>query len=69
LYGATIDVETDGKAHKVTADDRYLKTSITDPDKDVVVGYSKSLMKSYKSMIKDDDINKIIDYLKTLKAK
>ena len=69
LYGATIDVETDGKAHKVTADEQYLKSSITDPDKDIVVGYSKGLMKSYKTMIKDDDMNKIIDYIKTLKAK
>ena len=69
LYGSTIDVETDGKAHKVKADDQYLKTSITDPDKDIVVGYSKGLMKSYKSTIKDEDMTKIITYLKTLNKK
>jgi cytochrome c oxidase subunit 2 len=69
LYGSTIDVETEGKSHKVVADDQYLKTSITDPDKDIVVGYSKGLMKSYKSTIKDEDMTKIIAYLKTLNAK
>jgi cytochrome c oxidase subunit II len=69
LYGATIDVITDGTTHKVKADDQYLKSSITDPDKDIVVGYNKGLMKSYKSTLKEADITKIIDYLKTLKAK
>ena len=69
LYGSEVDVTTDGKEHKVKADDKYIKTSINDPDKDIVVGFSKGLMKSYKSLLKDDDIKKINDYLKTLGAK
>ena len=69
LYGSEVDVTTDGKQHKVKADNEYIKTSINDPDKDIVVGFSKGLMKSYKSLLKDDDIKKINDYLKTLGAK
>jgi cytochrome c oxidase subunit 2 len=69
LYGSEVDVTTDGKEHKVKADDEYIKTSINDPDKDIVVGFSKGLMKSYKSLLKDEDIKKINDYLKTLGAK
>ena len=69
LYGSTIDVITDGKTHKVKADDLYLKESITYPNKDIVVGYNQGIMKSYLTLLKDDEIKKIIDYLKTLKAK
>ena len=69
LYGSEVDVITDGKQHKIKADDEYIKTSINDPDKDIVVGFSKGLMKSYKSLLKDEDIKKINDYLKTLGAK
>jgi len=69
LYGSEVDVTTDGKQHKVKADNEYIKTSINDPDKDIVVGFSKGLMKSYKSLLKDEDIKKINDYLKTLGAK
>lgn len=69
LYDSTVEVVTDGKTHKVKAGDQYLKESITEPDKDIVVGYNKGLMKSYKTILKEDEIKKIIDYLKTLKAK
>ena len=69
LYGSQVDVTTDGNKHKIKADDEYIKTSINDPDKDIVVGFSKGLMKSYKSVLKDDDIKKVNDYLKTLGAK
>jgi len=69
LYDSSVDVITDGKTHKVAANDQYLKTSITDPDKDIVVGYNKGLMKSYSTLLKPDEIQKIIDYLKTMKSK
>jgi cytochrome c oxidase subunit 2 len=67
LYEKTENVTTDGVERKVKVDDDYITTSILDPDKDIVVGYSKGIMKSYKGIIKDDDIKKIIEYLKTLK--
>lgn len=69
LYGSTVDVITNGNTHKVKADDQYLKESITMPNKDIVVGYSQGLMKSYQTILKEDEIKKIIDYLKTLKTK
>ena len=48
-------------------DDEYIITSINEPDKDVVVGFSKGVMKPYKGIVKDDEAKKIIEYLKTLK--
>jgi len=67
LYGSTVEVSTDGNVHKVTADSAYIKTSIIDPNKDVVTGYTKGLMKSYNHMITDKDIQQVSEYLKTLK--
>ena len=40
--------------------------SIYDPDSEIVDGYSKGLMKSYSDLLKEEDIQIIIDYLKTL---
>ena len=67
LYGKTETVTTDGKERKVTVDDEYIVSSIFDPNKDIVLGYSKGVMKPYKGIVKDDDAKKIIEYLKTLK--
>lgn len=67
LSGSKVDVTTNGAPRKVTADDAYIKTSIHEPNKDVVVGYPQGLMKSYKGLITDKDIEQINEYLKTLK--
>ncbi|MDP4292783.1 MAG: c-type cytochrome, partial [Bacteroidota bacterium] len=69
LYGSTVAVITGMKTHNIKADEQYIKTSITDPDKDIVVGFNKGLMQSYKTILTDEEINKITEFLKTLKAK
>ncbi len=69
LYGSTIDVTTDGTSHKVTVDDQYIQTSIFDPNKDIVDGFAPGIMKSYTGIIKEKDIAKINDFLKSLKEK
>lgn len=56
-----------GKEQKtVNADEKYIHNSIYEPDSEVVVGFAKGLMKSYKDVLKEEDINTITDYLKTL---
>ncbi len=67
LYGSTADVTTNGTERKVKVDDDYIRTSIFEPDKDIVVGYPKGVMKSYKGILKEEDVKKITEYLKTLK--
>jgi cytochrome c oxidase subunit II len=67
LYGKTETVVTDGKQRKITIDGPYLITSVMEPDKDIVTGYQKGIMKSYKGLIKEDEMKKVIEYLKTLK--
>ncbi|HZK68660.1 MAG TPA: cytochrome c oxidase subunit II [Paludibacter sp.] len=67
LYGSTIDVTTAGASRKVKVDDAYIESSITDPNKDVAAGFPQGVMKSYKGIIKDNDIKLVREYLKTLK--
>lgn len=67
LYGHSVAVETNGSEREITADDEYIKRSIFDPNADIVKGFNKGLMLSYKGQLSDDDVAQIIEYLKTLK--
>jgi cytochrome c oxidase subunit 2 len=67
LYGTSIEVVSDGVTRKITVDSLYIQSSILDPNKDITAGYPPGVMKSYKGIVKDKDIQLIIEYLKTLK--
>jgi cytochrome c oxidase subunit II len=67
LYGKERLVISGKTQVKVIADDAYIRNSILDPEAQIVSGFNKGLMKSYKDILKDEDIKTIIDYLKTLK--
>lgn len=67
IYGHKATVVTNGSEREVTVDDEYIKKSIYDPNADVVKGFNKGLMLSYKGQLTDDDIKQITEYLKTLK--
>jgi len=65
LYGAQRVVITDQGEKQVEAFDDYMKRSVLEPNAEVVKGFNKGLMQSYKGVIKIEDIDKIIDYFKT----
>jgi len=69
LFGKQQVVSKDGADVTITADEEYIKRSILDPNAEIVKGYPKGLMQSYKGKISDADMAKIIDYLKTLNEK
>jgi cytochrome c oxidase subunit II len=69
IFGRTVTVVQDGKTVQVTADSTYILTSILDPNKQVVEGFNPGLMKSYKGVIPDKDIQTIYQFLKTQHAK
>ena len=69
LYGGKQVVIREGKEISLTVDDEYIKRSIYDPNIEIVKGYPKGLMQSYKATLSDNDISKIIEYLKTLHDK
>lgn len=69
IFGEKQVIVKDGKDVTITIDEAYIKRSIYEPNSEIVKGYPRDLMQSYKESLKDDDINKIIEYLKTLNEK
>jgi cytochrome c oxidase subunit 2 len=69
LFGSQQVVNRDGVELTVTVDEAYIKQRILDPGYQVVKGYPKGMMQSYKGKVSDEDILKIIEYLKSLNEK
>jgi cytochrome c oxidase subunit 2 len=69
LFGKQEIVTRNGVEVTITADEEYIKRSIFDPNAEIVKGYPKGLMQSYKGKISDADIAKLIEYLKSLNEK
>ena len=65
LYGSKRIVITDQGEKEVEAFDDYIKRSILDPNAEVVKGFNKGLMQSYKEVLKGEDLDKIVDYFRT----
>jgi len=64
LYGSKRTVITDQGEKQVDANDDYIKRSILEPNAEVVKGFNKGLMQSYKTVLKGEDLDKIVDYFK-----
>ena len=62
-YGKTIR-HTDGSV--VIIDDKYIRESLIDPLKHIAEGYTP-IMPSYNPVLKDEDIENLIAYIKALK--
>lgn len=66
IYGKSVIVMTNGKEREITVDEEYIRRSILDPNADVVKGYNKGLMLSYKDQLTEEEINQIIEYIKSV---
>jgi cytochrome c oxidase subunit 2 len=51
----------------VTADEAYMRDSILEPGKDIVAGYAP-VMPSFRGNVTEDDMVKLIAYLKSLSS-
>ena len=68
LWGSERTVtDESGKKIKLTANEQYIRNSIYEPNKQVVEGFNKGLMVSYKDAVTEEELKQIIEYLKTLK--
>lgn len=65
LYGRKTVVVTDAGEKEIEATDEYIKKSILDPNVELVKGFNKGLMLSYKDKITAEEMDKIVDYFKT----
>jgi cytochrome c oxidase subunit 2 len=68
VYGRPVPIQQGNDVHFTTADERYLRDSILEPKKEVVAGY-QPLMPSFKDQIREQDLLKIIAYIKSIGAK
>ncbi len=66
LYGSQRTVEEGNTQKTVTADEAYIISSIYDPNKEVVVGYARNLMQSYRDLLTVENIAIMTEYMKTL---
>ena len=66
LYGSERTVTSGGSKKVVTADDEYIRKAIFEPDAELVEGFGRGLMLSYRGQLSEDDILLIIEYLKTV---
>ncbi len=66
LWNSERTVVTGGSTRQVVADEEYIHRSIFDPNADIVEGFGRGLMLSYEGMLSEEDVNSIIEYLKTL---
>ncbi len=64
IYGRAVPL-SDGRT--VTADEAYLRDSILEPRKDIVAGYAP-VMPSYRGIVTEDEMVKLIAYLKSLSS-
>ncbi|MFO0958752.1 MAG: cytochrome c oxidase subunit II [Isosphaeraceae bacterium] len=68
VYGHTVPIQNGKEVGFVIADDRYIRDSILLPKSQVVAGY-EPLMPSYNDQIPEEDLLKIIEYIKSIGAK
>lgn len=67
IFGKQEDVIIDGKEEFITVDREYILQSIKDPNAAVVKTYQPGLMTNYSTILSDEQINHIVDYLETVK--
>ncbi len=66
IWSMKRQVMVDGEEQTVTVGAEYIRRSIYEPNAEVVVGYNKGLMPSYKDMISDKEVEQITEYIKSL---
>ena len=64
LFGRTVTLESGAT---VTADDGYLRESIVNPQAKIVAGY-KPVMPTFQGLLSEEDVMRLLAYVKSLKA-
>ncbi len=66
IFGKKVRVSTGGKEREVTIDEDYIRRSELEPASDVVVGFPP-IMPPQKGVLKEEEIEALIEYIKGLK--
>lgn len=54
---------------EVVADEGYLKRAMLEPDAEIVKGFTEGSMPSYKGRMTDEEVEQVIEYIKSLDEK
>ncbi|GIW89275.1 MAG: cytochrome c oxidase subunit 2 [Isosphaeraceae bacterium] len=65
VYGRPVPIQVGDRVEFVQADDRYIRDSILLPKSQVVAGY-QPIMPSYQGQLSEEDLLKIIAYIKAI---
>ncbi len=65
-WGRQRTVTTGREERVVDIDEEYIKRSIYEPNADIAEGYNSGLMLSYEGLVREEEIDLIIEYLKEL---
>jgi cytochrome c oxidase subunit 2 len=68
IYGRPVPIQDGKDVRFVIADDRYIRDSILLPEHQVVAGY-EPVMPSFQNIIDEEDLLKIIEYIKSIGPK
>ena len=63
IYNRATKINVNGSIKEIIADDEYLRDAIINPAKHIVDGYS-NIMPPFKDVLKDEEVEAIIQYLK-----
>ena len=67
IFGEESVVITGGQERTIVVNEEYIRRSIYEPNADIVKGYNQGLMQTYSGQITDEEIEKIIEYIRSLK--
>ncbi len=66
IMGKKEVVLINGEESTITVDEAYLKSSIISPQKEILAEYKAVLMPSFKDILKKEELDLVIQYIKTL---
>lgn len=67
IYNRKVKINVDGNLKDMISNDQYLKNAILKPDLEVVDGYYPGVMPPFEFVLKEKEVEAIIQYLKTVK--
>jgi len=66
VFGHEVTVVTAGNERTLAVDEAYIKKSILEPNTDIVKGFNSNLMQTYKGQVSDEELEDIVEYIKSL---
>jgi cytochrome c oxidase subunit 2 len=66
FFGQERSVTEGNSTRTIITDEDYFRSSVFDPDKQIVTGFPKGLMKSYSELLTGEDLTILTDYIRSL---